>query len=216
MQLKQIDFDQEVSGRVRLVCRWSRALRHELGNLLYPSAGLLRRVEGSGRDGAKLVRHVRLLTELLDESRAGLDLVRSPADAGAGGTDLAEMWGRIGPLIRSLLPEGSTVRLEGTDAGTAAPAPEAVVAMVLVALCVAAELLAAEGERVELRVRPLTGMNGGGGGLEVRLRGVWWAEPSVPELAEEFAMAAGGRLQSVLSESGEWVVEAAWPEGTGG
>lgn len=96
--------DREVTERLSLLCRWTAAVRHDLGNLVYADAGLLNKLQESGGEPGKLAERVVLLTEMLDASRAGLDEFRWPPKAGLPAvTQFSSWWVRFATLARVLV-----------------------------------------------------------------------------------------------------------------
>jgi hypothetical protein len=102
--------DQQVEARIDLLNRWTQAIRHDLGNVIYPSNKVMLAAAAEGPAGETLAQRVGDLLDMLAESRQILSLVRPIDDSDrAGAVVPAEWWSQAKPLLRALLRPGSKI-----------------------------------------------------------------------------------------------------------
>lgn len=102
--------DQQIEARVDLLNRWTKAIRHDLGNIIYPSRRVMLEAAAEGPAGETLAQRVGDLLDMMAESRQVLSLIRPVDDSDrAGAVVPSEWWSQAKPLLRALLRPGSKV-----------------------------------------------------------------------------------------------------------
>ncbi|XOV74675.1 MAG: hypothetical protein ACFHWZ_14380 [Phycisphaerales bacterium] len=126
MQFDRAELDDRLRERMELLQRWSRVIRHDLGNVVYPSRSLMEKAANEGEAGRKLGDRVRVLTEMMEANRAVLAFLGplSPSDSDAA-VIAAEWWPHAKSLLRGsewlLDNHGSdTARSSASDLGVRA------------------------------------------------------------------------------------------------
>lgn len=107
VQFDRAQLDDRLRERMELLQRWSRVIRHDLGNVVYPSRSLMEKAANEGEAGRKLGDRVRVLTEMMEANRAALAFLGplNPSDSDAA-VIAAEWWTHAKSLLRAV-PNGS-------------------------------------------------------------------------------------------------------------
>jgi hypothetical protein len=209
------EIDEAVRERVVLLCRWTKTIRHGLGNLLYPGSKLLARVESSaGRDGQRLSSGVRMMTSMLDEQRSALEWVRLPPFAESEEpTTLREMWPLLKPLAKSVLDERVTLQAELPQENEEGfVAPESSLAMVVLTHCIAM-MAWLEEHPASLVVREARNVHAGQRLLTLESEGGFIGRPVAPSVLREVVREGGGEVVEDEGSQSAWRVTVAWASG---
>jgi hypothetical protein len=145
IEAKASALDEQVEARVQLLERWTSAVRHELGNVLYPSRSLLERASNSPGPASEIAARIGDLMESIDHNRASLACVRPVSnDASSGATIVGEWWGRTRHLLHAVV--GRQVRCTGPhECDHALPATDSGLTALALPIFVALDLAAGDG-----------------------------------------------------------------------
>ncbi|MFI4915827.1 MAG: hypothetical protein ACIAS6_04885 [Phycisphaerales bacterium JB060] len=118
MRASSMSLDELVLQRVELLDRWTKAIRHDLGNVLYPSRALLAGAADEGGRAGELAERVCDLMNMIDECRESLTNFRAPTGHDAGGAvDLKEWWRQSRHLLKAVV---AGTRLNGPNVSSLA------------------------------------------------------------------------------------------------
>jgi hypothetical protein len=195
--------DIQVQQRLELLWRWTRVVRHDLGNLLYPSDSTARTIleEPNWEAAHRYVRQTRTLVEMVDSSREVLgDVGGSRRDEQAGSTEFKAWWGHFGPMASTIFPGGRPLRAVVRPETRPIAAPRSLVGGVMLSVLLAVELQV-EGvtaEDVLVHVEPDT--QGEHVRINVQAREGSWPSIQPAAISSELSAKRGG---SVTAEDGD-------------
>ncbi len=132
--------DTEVAERLELISRWTKSIRHDLGNVLYPSQKLVAEVMQGGGRPAELAERVDDLMDMVNGCRSALTNVR-PVEAGhaSGAVVPTEWWREVRHLMKAVTRPGT--KIEGpSEPGMALPVSSQGLTMLTLSILLAIEI----------------------------------------------------------------------------
>ncbi|MFI4882110.1 MAG: hypothetical protein ACIAQU_05950 [Phycisphaerales bacterium JB064] len=198
--------DALVDARLELLDRWTSAIRHELGNVLYPSQTLLAAAAQEPGPAGELAARVRDLMDTIDHNRASLACLRPVARSDADGAAIVgEWWAATRHLLRAIV--GRQVRCSGpADRDHALPATAKGLTAITLPIFVALDLQSTVGPLKEVVVASERGELT----LTITATGPGIEHAALPRRARDAARMLGCALE-MSGKAGLWGAVVRWP-----
>jgi hypothetical protein len=195
--------DAEVAERLEFVTRWTRSIRHDLGNVLYPSQKLIAEVSEAGGRPAELAERVDDLMHMVNGCRSALTNVR-PVEAGhAGGAVVpAEWWREVRHLMKAA--SNPRTRVDGpSERDIALPVSSQGLTMLALSILLAVEIQCRQPAPESISI----GVRSDPESITIHVRGGGEPSPRLPAIALQIAERLECQLDTRWS-AGQWSVVA--------
>jgi len=198
-------FDAEVQARLDLIQRWTSAIRHQLGNVLYPSKKMLTEAAQSPGLASKLASGVEDLVETIDYNRLALACVRpATTEDATGATVVGAWWDLTRHILQSVV--GRDVNCRGpSQHDRALPASAKGLTAFALPIFIALDLAEASLDSIAVEARSDEHA------LTIEAKGSGLEQMVIPACALAAAEALGCALTS-HAKPGGWVVQALWAD----